>query len=161
VFSCFVFCQQARKDAGRGAVVTGLLRRGVLDVGSPVVAGAQYGRVRKLTGAGGIDKDVIGPSEPFELVGLRGVPNAGDPIQRVATEDRARRVAQAREARATAARLDALASDADGRTFELEHTHAPVGARGKQAVNQMRKKSKLRYVSLFCNHRTGDWSTDG
>ena len=113
-----MFClSQARKDAGRGAVVTGLLRRGVLDVGSPVVAGAQYGRVRKLTGAGGIDKNVIGPSEPFELVGLRGVPNAGDPIQRVATEDRARRVAHAREARATAARLDALATDADGRTF--------------------------------------------
>ena len=74
---------------------------------------------------------------------------AGDPIQRVGSEDRARRVARAREARATQARLDALAADAGldagtPRAFELEHTHAPVGARGKAAVAKMRRKSRLR-----------------
>jgi translation initiation factor IF-2 len=140
---------EARKDPSRGAVVTGLLRRGRLEVGACVVAGAQYGRVRRLVGHGGVDVDAIGPSEPFELAGLRGVPSAGDPIQRVGSEDRARRVARAREARATQARLDALAADAGldagtPRAFELEHTHAPVGARGKAAVAKMRRKSRLR-----------------
>jgi len=140
---------EARKDPSRGAVVTGLLRRGRLEVGACVVAGAQYGRVRKLVGYGGVETDTIGPSEPFELAGLRGVPLAGDPIQRVGSEDRARRVARAREARATQARLDALAADAGlnagtPRAFELEHTHAPVGARGKAAVAKMRRKSRLR-----------------
>ena len=140
---------EARKDPSRGPVVTGLLRRGRLEVGACVVAGAQYGRVRRLVGYGGVDVDAIGPSEPFELAGLRGVPLAGDPIQRVGSEDRARRVARAREARATQARLDALAADAGldagtPRAFELEHTHAPVGARGKAAVAKMRRKSRLR-----------------
>ena len=140
---------EARKDPSRGPVVTGLLRRGRLEVGACVVAGAQYGRVRRLVGYGGGDVDAIGPSEPFELAGLRGVPLAGDPIQRVGSEDRARRVARAREARATQARLDALAADAGldagtPRAFELEHTHAPVGARGKAAVAKMRRKSRLR-----------------
>ena len=56
----------------------------------------------------------------------------------------ARDASRAREARATQARLDALAADAGldagtPRAFELEHTHAPVGARGKAAVADAEK----------------------
>ena len=135
---------EARLDKGQGVVVTGLLRRGCLRVGDPVVAGTAHGRVRRLVGSGGVDVEMIGPSEPFELSGLRGVPGAGDSISRVATEERARRIAAAREERAELARLSAMADAAGDRVFELVHTHAPVGERGKAAVKKTAAKSKLR-----------------
>ena len=133
---------EARLDKGQGAVVSGLLRRGALAVGDDVVAGKTFGRVRRLRGADGRELDVVGPSEPFELTGLRAVPAAGDPIQRVVSEERARRVAAAREARAAAAA--AAAADAAPRVFDLEHTHAPSGERGKAAAKKAAAKSKLR-----------------
>ena len=134
---------EARLDKGQGAVVSGLLRRGALAVGDDVVAGATFGRVRRLRGADGRELNYVGPSEPFELTGLRAMPAAGDPIQRVVSEERARRVAAAREARAAAA------AAADGgfgapRVFDLEHTHAPSGERGKAAAKKAAAKSKLR-----------------
>lgn len=71
---------EARLDRGQGAVATGLLRRGTLAVGDHIVAGTQYGRVRRLMGAGGVTMDDVGPSEPFEISGLRGMPGAGDQL---------------------------------------------------------------------------------
>ena len=105
---------EARLDKGQGTVVTGLLRRGSLSVGDPVVAGSAHGRVRRLVGSGGVDVKTIGPSEPFELSGLRaGFPAAGAPIQRVRRRRSARVVSpRAREARAELARLGAMADAA-------------------------------------------------
>jgi hypothetical protein len=45
-----------------------------------VVAGTHFGRVKRLVGSGGLSVDAVGPSEPFELTGLRGVPGAGDQL---------------------------------------------------------------------------------
>ena len=134
---------EARLDKGHGAVVTGLLRRGVVGIGEHVVAGTHYGRVRRLIGDGGVDVESCGPSEPFEITGLRGVPSAGDSVMVVATEERARRVATARADRIETARLAAL-SVGDDRQFVLEHTHAPLGERGKANIKKMANKSKLR-----------------
>lgn len=93
---------------------------------------------------GGELVESVGPSEPFELTGLRGVPAAGDKLMVVATEERARRIAAAREVRAEQARLDALASAAGDRKFDLEHTHAPMGERGKAKAKERAKKSRLK-----------------
>ena len=135
---------EARLDKGEGAVVSGLLRRGALAVGDEVVAGATFGRVRRLRGADGRELDYVGPSDPFELTGLRAMPAAGDPIQRVVSEERARRVAAAREARAAAAAAAADGGFGAPRVFDLEHTHAPSGERGKAAAKKTAAKSKLR-----------------
>jgi translation initiation factor IF-2 len=135
---------EARLDKGQGAVVSGLLRRGALAVGDDVVAGATFGRVRRLRGADGRELNYVGPSDPFELTGLRAMPAAGDPIQRVVSEERARRVAAAREARAAAAAAAADGGFGAPRVFDLEHTHAPSGERGKAAAKKTAAKSKLR-----------------
>ena len=64
-------------------------------------------------------------------------------IMVVASEERARRIAMAREERAAAARLNVLAANiGSDRKFDLEHTHAPIGERGKAAVKVKAKKSK-------------------
>ncbi|EEH58762.1 uncharacterized protein MICPUCDRAFT_15560, partial [Micromonas pusilla CCMP1545] len=121
---------EARLDKGHGAVVTGLLRRGVVGIGEHVVAGTHYGRVRRLIGDGGVDVESCGPSEPFEITGLRGVPSAGDSVMVVATEERARRVATARADRIETARLAAL-SVGDDRQFIDDD----ADARAAESVN--------------------------
>ena len=142
---------EARLDPGRGVVIHGLLRRGRLRVGDFVVAGCAYGRVRRLVGADGRDAcevKGVGPSEPFELAGLRRAPDAGDQVAFASTEARARRVADARARRREEARRGALDASLTPGTrhtqYELEHTHAPAGERGKAASRKMAVKSRLR-----------------
>jgi len=96
---------EARLDRGLGPVATALLRRGWLAPGAAVVAGCQWGRVRVLRDAAGRPMPAgAGPSEPVELLGLRGMPQAGDPLQVVGSEARARRIAAARADRAARGR---------------------------------------------------------
>ena len=128
---------EARLDKGEGAVVSGLLRRGALAVGDDVVAGATFGRVRRLRGATGASGPrALRAHRPARDV-RRGRPNPARGLggARAVSPPRARR------ARAAAA--------ADGgfgapRVFDLEHTHAPSGERGKAAAKKAAAKSKLR-----------------
>ncbi|CEF98965.1 Translation elongation/initiation factor/Ribosomal, beta-barrel [Ostreococcus tauri] len=93
---------EAKLDKGQGPVATGLLKAGTLKVGSHVVVGNQYGRVRSLRNGAGDSLTHIGPAEPFELVGLKGVPSAGDSITMVHSESRAKRICEARAEREAA-----------------------------------------------------------
>ena len=77
---------EARLDKGQGPTATGLLESGTLKTGSHVVVGSQYGRIRSLRDAAAKTIDTVGPSEPFELIGLKGVPSAGDTIINVDSE---------------------------------------------------------------------------
>jgi len=87
---------EAKLDKGQGPIATGLLSSGTLKVGSYVVVGTQYGKVRSLRDGKASQLSEVGPSEPFELVGLKGVPLAGDAITMVDSESRAKRISQAR-----------------------------------------------------------------
>jgi translation initiation factor IF-2 len=87
---------EAKLDKGQGPMATGLLRSGTLKVGSYVVVGNQYGKVRSLRNAKAEQISHVGPAEPFELVGLKGVPSAGDSITMVESESRAKKISEAR-----------------------------------------------------------------
>ena len=87
---------EAKLDKGQGPIATGLLSSGTLKVGSYVVVGTQHGKVRSLRDGKASQLSEVGPSEPFELVGLKGVPLAGDAITMVDSESRAKRISQAR-----------------------------------------------------------------
>lgn len=67
--------------------------------GSAIVAGKEYGRVRSIKDSTGALVESAGPSEPVEVSGLKDVPSVGDVILVVATEDRARRLVEARSKR--------------------------------------------------------------
>src|SRR5438309_4311993 len=69
---------ESRLDRGRGAVATALIQSGTLREGDVVVVGAQSGRVRALLDAAGKKVKSSGPSGRVELLGLSGVPSAGD-----------------------------------------------------------------------------------
>ena len=84
---------EAKLDKGRGALATILVRRGTLRVGDIVVVGQQSGKIRAMINDKGQQIKEAGPSMPVEILGLSGVPSAGDPMSVVENEARAREVA--------------------------------------------------------------------
>jgi translation initiation factor IF-2 len=91
---------EAKLDKGRGPVATILVRRGTLKVGDIFVCGAESGRVRALVDDQGKQVKEAGPSMPVEVLGLGGVPMAGDTLTVVENEARAREVAAYRQEQA-------------------------------------------------------------
>jgi translation initiation factor IF-2 len=87
---------EAKLDKGRGPVATVLVQRGTLRHGDLVVAGAEWGRVRALVNERGETVEQALPAEPVEILGLSGVPEAGDEFVVVESEARAREVTEYR-----------------------------------------------------------------
>ncbi len=88
---------ESRLDKGRGPVATVLVQTGTLHKGDNVLCGMEYGRVRAMRNELGHNVDEAGPSMPVELIGLSGVPAAGDEAIVVKDEKRAREVALLRQ----------------------------------------------------------------
>ncbi|MGC8469840.1 MAG: translation initiation factor IF-2 [Acetobacteraceae bacterium] len=87
---------ESRLDRGRGPVATVLIQKGTLHQGDIVVAGAEWGRVRAMLDDKGRALKDAGPSMPVEILGLVGVPAAGEPFVAVENEGRAREIAEFR-----------------------------------------------------------------
>jgi translation initiation factor IF-2 len=92
-------------DKGRGPVATVLVQQGTLKKGDYLVCGVQYGRVRALFDETGGQPASAGPSIPVQVLGLSGVPDAGDDFVVVADERLAKDVAQQRDAKRRESRL--------------------------------------------------------
>lgn len=92
-------------DKGRGPIATVLVQQGSLKKGDYLVCGIQYGRVRALFDETGAQPDQAGPSIPVQVLGLSGVPDAGDDFVVVEDERLAKDVAQQRETKRRESRL--------------------------------------------------------
>ncbi|TAN04060.1 MAG: translation initiation factor IF-2 [Rhodanobacteraceae bacterium] len=116
-------------DKGRGPVATVLVQQGLLKRGDYVVCGVEYGRVRALFDENGEQVESAGPSIPVQMLGLSGVPEAGDEFVVVADEKLARNVVSEREAKRREKRLVT-------RTNTLEDVMAMMGkGEGQQTLN--------------------------
>src|SRR6187549_1544888 len=102
---------EAALDKGRGPVATVLVQNGTLKKGDYLVCGVQYGRVRALFDENGKQVDQAGPSIPVQVLGLSGVPDAGDDFVVVEDERLAKDVAQQRDAKRRESRLVAAAGN--------------------------------------------------
>ncbi|WP_141607805.1 translation initiation factor IF-2, partial [Myxococcus sp. AB022] len=87
---------EAKLDRGRGPVATVLVQEGTLKLGDAVVTGSHYGRVRAMTNSRGEQVKEVKPGYCAEVVGLSGVPGAGDAINVVADEKAAKQIAEHR-----------------------------------------------------------------
>jgi len=87
---------EAKLDVGRGPVATVLVQKGTLRRGDIFVVGEQWGKVRALINDQGERVDEAGPSVPVEVLGLNGTPEAGDVLNVVDDEARAREIADYR-----------------------------------------------------------------
>ena len=88
---------ESRLDRGRGPVATVLVQKGTLRTGDIVVAGAEWGRVRAMLDDKGRPMKDAEPSTPVEILGLAGVPTAGEPFVVVENESRAREISEFRQ----------------------------------------------------------------
>ncbi|MBF4282481.1 translation initiation factor IF-2 [Vibrio anguillarum] len=88
---------ESRLDKGRGPVATVLVQSGTLRKGDIVLCGQEYGRVRAMRDETGNEVTEAGPSIPVEILGLSGVPAAGDEATVVRDERKAREVANYRQ----------------------------------------------------------------
>ncbi len=148
-------------DKGRGPVATVLVQSGTLKRGDAVVAGAEYGRVRAMFDENGQTVKEAGPSTPVQLLGLSGVPAAGDDLVALPNEKKAREVAEMRReqqrhkrlAEQKAAKLDQLFSRmGEG---EVAHVNLIVKADVQGSVEALKEalqkieteEAKVRIVS--------------
>ena len=116
---------ESRVDKGRGPVATVLVQNGTLRVGDVLILGAVYGKVRAMFDDRSQPIKQAGPSTPVEVLGLQGVPEAGDQFQ-VADEAKARHIVEYRQAKQREASLAKTASS--GRlTLDQLHEQLRVG----------------------------------
>ena len=115
-------------DKGRGPVATVLVQQGTLEKGDYLVCGVQFGRVRALFDETGSQVQSAGPSIPVQVLGLSGVPDAGDDFVVVADERLAKDVAQQRDAKRRESRLVAAAGN------RMEDIMAQMGTGTEQLV---------------------------
>ncbi len=89
---------ESRLDKGRGPVATILVQSGALNKGDIILSGREYGRVRAMVDSNGNEiLSTVGPSTPVEILGLSGIPNAGDEMLVVPDEKTAREIAERRQ----------------------------------------------------------------
>ncbi len=100
---------EARLERGRGPVATLLVQNGTLKVGSVVVVGSTWGKIKAMVDDKGARVTKAGPAAPVEIIGLADVPNAGDQMSVVADERTARHAAAAKQDKEREDRLAASA----------------------------------------------------
>ena len=100
---------EAKLDRGRGAVATVLVQNGTLHTGDTFIVGNTFGKVRAMFDDRGNALEEAGPSSPVEVVGLEGLPQAGDQLSVVADRDKARQIAGYRGTKAREAQLSKTA----------------------------------------------------
>jgi translation initiation factor IF-2 len=137
-------------DKGRGPVATVLVQQGTLKKGDYLVCGVHYGRVRALFDENGKQTDTAGPSIPVQVLGLSGVPDAGDDFVVVADERLAKDVAQQRDAKRRESRLVTSAGS------RMEDIMASMGQdNGMQTMNILVKADVQGSVEALRQSLTG------
>ncbi len=137
-------------DKGRGPVATILVQEGTLKKGDYLVSGLQYGRVRALFDENGKQTETAGPSIPVQVLGLSGVPDAGDDFVVVADERLAKEVAQQREIKRRESRLVKQPGS------RMEDVMAQMGAgQGQQVLNILVKADVQGSVEALRDSLTG------
>jgi len=116
-------------DRGRGPVATVLVQNGTLKRGEMVLAGQEFGRVRAMFDENGEAIESAGPSMPVEILGLSGVPMAGDEVLVVANERKAREAAALRQGRMRESRL------AQQQAANLQNLFENMGKGEQKVVN--------------------------
>ena len=120
---------EAYLDKQRGAMATLLVQTGTLRMGDAVLVGSNWGKVRAITDAYGAKLEEAGPSTPVQIMGLGGVPMAGEEVDVMDTESEARDMA---EKRSDEARINII----EGNTVSLSNLSAAKGDQdGVQVIN--------------------------
>ncbi|APC97359.1 translation initiation factor IF-2 [Francisella frigiditurris] len=117
---------ESRLEKGRGPVATVLVQNGVLKQGDIVLCGTEFGRVRAMNDDLGNKIMTAGPSTPVEILGLSGVPAAGDEMTVIKDEKKAKEVAALRAQKQKEAKI------AQEQSLKLSNMFNNMGKEGEQ-----------------------------
>jgi translation initiation factor IF-2 len=120
---------EAKLDRGRGPVATVLVENGTLRTGDYIVVGNVFGRVRAMFNDRGVALNDAGPSTPVEILGLEGLPQAGDQCTALADREKAVGVAEYRQQKTREATL------AKSSKVSLEGFAAQLKSAGTKELN--------------------------
>ena len=109
---------ESELDKFRGAVATFLIQNGTLKVGDLVASGNVIGKIKSIVDSDGSKSKNAGPSSAVEVLGLNGVPNAGDQFQVVESEKQAREIAEYRITKEKERKLLKQKDELAGNLFE-------------------------------------------
>jgi translation initiation factor IF-2 len=123
---------ESRLDKGKGVVATVLVKNGILKRGDVIITGLEYGKVRAMQDALGNQVAEAFPSMPVEILGLSGVPLAGDDVLVVPNDRKAREVALFRQDKYREVRLSQQSS-------KLENMFSSFGANQSKVLNLLIK----------------------
>lgn len=124
---------ESKLDKGRGPVATVLVQSGTLHRGDVLLSGQEFGRVRAMFDENGKAVKSAGPSMPVEVLGLSGVPNAGDDVVVLSDERKAREVALFRQGKFRESKL------ATQQAAKLENLFSQMQDGGASTVNILLK----------------------
>lgn len=124
---------ESRLDKGRGPVATILVQKGTLNKGDILLAGLHYGRVKNMLGDNGKSTEVAKPSLPVEVVGLSGIPSAGEEAIVVESEKKAREIALFRQGKYREVKL------AKQQATKLENIFENIGEGKTKCINMVLK----------------------
>ncbi len=144
---------EARLDKGRGPVASVLVQSGTLRKGDIMLAGLHHGRIRALIDDQGNQVNEAGPSMPVEVLGLSGVPSAGDEMLCVESERKAREVAMFRQSKQREEKL------ARQQKAKLENMFANMTEADKKTLSVIVKADVQGSVEAIVKSLT-DLSTD-
>ncbi|PSJ45913.1 translation initiation factor IF-2 [Zobellella taiwanensis] len=136
---------ESRLDKGRGPVATVLVQDGTLHQGDIVLCGLEYGRVRAMKDELGREVKSAGPSIPVEILGLSGVPTAGDEATVVRDEKKAREVALYRQGKFREVKL------ARQQKAKLENMFANMSEGEVAEVNLVLKADVQGSIEAICD----------
>ena len=114
---------ESELDKFRGSVATLLIQNGTLKVGDMVVSGSAVGKVKSIIGSDGSKLKFAEPSFAVEILGLSGVPDAGESFQVVKNDKEAREIAEFRESKLKDRKVLKQRDESLGNIFELSLIH--------------------------------------
>lgn len=148
---------ESRLDKGHGPVATVLVQQGKLVKGDIILLGTVYGRVRAMIGDNGGFVTEAGPSMPVEVLGLSGMPSAGDDVMVVPDERKAREIAMVRQgkhrelklAHARAAKLENIFERMSEGQINTLNVVLKADVQGSyEAINESLKKLSTQEVKV-------------
>ena len=136
---------EAQFEQGRGPAATVIVRTGTLKVGTPVICGSYHGKIKALLDEHGKPMKSAGPSTPAKVIGLSGLPNAGDDLVVMESERAANQLSQDRLGALRASKLTAPARPT------LENLFASMADGQKKVLKLVVKSDVQGSLEAICS----------
>ncbi|TMW68235.1 hypothetical protein Poli38472_007907 [Pythium oligandrum] len=149
---------EAKIARGVGAQVDTIVKWGTLKTGAIVICGQEYGKIRALVGPDGKRLKQATPGTPVRVIGLKGLPNAGEPLLTVGSEERAKEVVEGRE---ELLQWDLLAATEEAEaevTGEIAHFRKRryMGAMAKSREIELRRRQAEEEAKRVASLKVGE-----